>query len=166
MRILILFLSLALVGCASSQKPKLRGNLFAELTPGHRVEIKYRSRGDFHSIAYDFQFQRAEQSTSVRISVRDWIPKSPKLKPPRLLGTITLSAQDIAGLDRLIRFYRTHPAYLCTSGDQITIEHFRPMTGDTAIATESYWDLSCQVNDVPGVLTLPDLAGRLNPLHQ
>ena len=161
-------LTLALAGCAGTHQQKSGGNLFSELQPGDRVHIRFASQGCFHSNAWDFEFERGSATTVRVASFRgswDAARKSMQYRSPRPLGTLTLAPHDIAGLDRLVRFYRTHPDGYCTTVDDITIEHFqRPNgPGSTASAREHYIDSSCKSYDVPGVTTLPSLAKRLEP---
>ena len=165
--ILALFLSV-LAGCASTHQPKLRGNLFSELEPGDRIHVRFASKGCFLSSDYDFEFAR-DTSTTVRVTsltrTRSAAKKSFDYHSPKRLGTLTLTPRDITGLDRLIRFYRTHTVGGCTTTEDILIEHFRHIYGPTApaMATEHYIDLSCATYGLSGVTTLPSLAERLEP---
>ena len=120
--------------------------------------------GCFHHFGYDFHFERSA-TTTVRISSRSAMAGTIELHSPKPIGTLTLTPRDIAGLDRLVRFYRTHAGGLCTTKNDITIEHFFRIYGPAApaIATEHYLDLSCATDEIPGVTTLPSLAERLEP---
>jgi hypothetical protein len=163
----ILGLTLVLAGCASMHQPKRSGILFSELQSGDRVHICFASTGCFHSNDYDFEFKRGG-ATTVRVaslSRSSWnaARKSFQYHSPKRLGTLTLTPREIAGLDRLVRFYRTHPDASCTTTDDITIEHFKRIYGPSspAIASEHYLDGSCEADKLPGVTTLPSLAKRL-----
>jgi hypothetical protein len=160
------FLTLVLAGCAGTHQPKRRGNLFSELQPGERVHIRFLSTGCFHNDAYDFDFER-DGATTVRVAAVsrscNAVGKSMPYRAINPLGTLILTPRDISGLDRLIRFYRTHPAGGCTTRDDITIDHFRWIhrPDSPAIASEHYIDASCDTDDLPGVRTLSSLARRL-----
>ena len=164
-------LTFAFAGCASTHQPKLRGNLFAELQPGDRIHVRFSSAGCFHCIDYDLEFERGT-STTVRVASlsRSWNATKRKLEyhSPKRLGTLTLTTRDISGLDRLIRYYRTHPIGGCTTIDDITFEHFRRSYGPTAppIATEHYIDASCAADEISGVTSFASLATRLEPKAQ
>jgi hypothetical protein len=156
----------ALAGCANTHSSKNRGNVFSELRPGDRISVRFGTIGCFHSGAYGFEFERGTANT-VRVSSlsRTWSAAKNAFRyhTPKPLGTLTLTQRDLSGLDRLIRFYRTHPNGACTTSDDIIIEHFWRSLGPTAppIASEHYLDLSCAAADLPGVTTFPALAERL-----
>jgi len=165
-RAIFAILILAFAGCAGTHLPKRSGNLFSELQPGDRVHIRFASTGCFHSNDYKFEFERGD-ATTVRVAAlsRSWNAgrKSFDYHSPKQLGTLTLTPRDISGLDRLVRFYRTHPEGGCTTTDDVTIEHFQHFNdpASPAIATEHYVDDSCDTYRLHGLTTLPSLANRL-----
>ena len=152
-RAIPVLVALMFAGCASTRWPKQHGDLFSELSTGERVHILFSSKGCFHEYTYDFDFERGA-TTTVRITSPEGSPGHPR--------TLTLSPRDISGLDRLVRFYRTHSGGGCTTVDDIIIEHFRGGSGSSmpATATEHYRDASRGTHDLPGVTTLSSLAGR------
>jgi hypothetical protein len=164
-------LCLALAGCASTRSRKNAGNVFSELRSGDRISVRFGTIGCFHSAAYGFDFERGT-ATSVRVSAlsRTWSAAKNAFQyhSPKPLGTLSLTQRDLSGLDRLIRFYRTHPQGACTTSDDIIIEHFRSSLGPAAppIALEHYLDLSCAADDLPGVITFSALAQRLQSKPQ
>ena len=168
-RAILLLLIITLSGCASVHHPKRKGNLFAELLSGDRVHIRFQSGGCFHHYVYDFEFERSS-ATTVRIASlsSSWntTKKAVQYHSPKQLGTLTLTPSDIAGLDRLMRYYHTHPTGACTTIDDIAIEHFDRFGGSTAIASEHYIDDSCGLWSLPRVTTLTSLVERLKPKPQ
>jgi len=167
-RSILILLSVLLTSCASTHQPRSRGDLFSELSPGDRVHIRFASMGCFHSYGYDFDFERGAATTVRVTSLKRSYNEAAKefaYTSPKRLGTLTLTSRDISGLDRLVRYYRTHPRGMCTTVDDVTIEHFRRIWGPSApaIATEHYLDLSCATDDLPGITTLDSLAKRLDP---
>ncbi len=166
MRILFLALVASLfVGCASTPPPPPE-RLFSELQPGDRIHVHFRSTGCLHNVAYAFDFERGARTT-VRIASlgRAVSPITLDIEDqvPHPLGTLTLSARDIRGLDRLVQFYRTHPDGFCSTAEYITIQYptYRDDHSDAVILTERYTDLSCDTFRLPGLTTFPALARRL-----
>jgi len=152
---------MALVGCASARQEQRHGNLFSELQPGERITIRFTSQGCFHYFGYDFEFAR-NGTTTARITPVECrlstAGHSNDYHTRQSLGTLTLTSTEISGLDRLVRFYRTHPKRRCTTVDEITIKHLR---GKSVIATENYIDASCDTYNLRRVTTLPSLVKRI-----
>jgi hypothetical protein len=169
MRILILAaLASLFAGCASAPPPPPPPpeHLFSELQPGDRIHVHFRSVGCYHNVAYTFDFERGARAT-VRIKSlgRAWSPVTPDFETqiPHLLGTLTLSARDLRGLDNLVQFYRTHPDGFCSTAEDITIKYpqYFEDRPEPVIVTERYTDLSCDNFRLPGLTTFPSLAQRL-----
>src|SRR5215813_8104192 len=73
---------------------------FSELPVGNVLTIHLQSSGCFHEDCYHFNFQRKpEASISVDTSQTDE-------KGPQVLPTLTLSDEDVKGLDNMLDFYR------------------------------------------------------------
>src|SRR4051812_28345602 len=106
----------ALAGCAAQSGEHLEpysaviGHPFSRIQPHDHFTVGYTSQGCFHYYAYRFEFERRDR-VQVRIS-KLW-------KPRHHLGTVTLSDEDLAGLDRLVAYYRSHPDGACTMNDGI-----------------------------------------------
>lgn len=62
---------------------------------------------------------------------------------PRPVATVTLSSQDVRGLDRLLQYYRTRPPGGCTNRDQLCVT--RRAYG-WKLRTESYFDDTCRID--------------------
>jgi len=152
---------LALAGCAAPSGDRHFAldqtavrHPFSRIQPQDHITVGYTSQGCFHYLAYRFQFERRDK-VQVRITTL-W-------KPRRYLGTVTLSDEDLAGLDRLISYYRTHPEGECTTNDGVDITYRRTSYGVTyGLAEEKYNDMSCQVDETKGVLSLRELAHRVD----
>jgi hypothetical protein len=62
---------------------------------------------------------------------------------PRRVATVTLSSQDVQGLDRLLQYYRGGRPGFCTRYDYIVVS--RSVYG-WKLQSETYLDFSCRVD--------------------
>lgn len=151
----------ALSGCATSRPSQPLGGPFSQLQPGEQIKIHFISQGCFRTVAYDFAFER-NTATTVRIwslkPSRNASTESLEYHALKPLGTLTLTSRDIQGLDRLIRFYQSHPEGRCTTVDKITISHIRD---GRVIAENHYVDQSCDASNSRHITALPSLVRRL-----
>jgi hypothetical protein len=122
-----------------------RSQSLSQLAPGDRLHVAYHSRGCFHDRKYDIDFERGP-SVTARASGR----------------TVTLSPQEIAGLDKLLEFYRSRPRGGCTTHDKIAISHFR---AGKEISSEQYVDGSCATYQMKGVTRFYEIAKKLGLEH-
>jgi hypothetical protein len=76
------------------------------------------------------------------------------------LGSMQLTDEDIAALDRLLAYYRSVPSGVsCTNVDKISVI-YRKNGGKPK--KESFVDGHCETLDNDDLLTLPDLVEKLN----
>jgi hypothetical protein len=112
----------------------------SQLQPGDRFHVAYHSRGCFHDRRYEIDFERGASVTA------------------RSSGhAITLTPREVAGLDKLMEFYRSRPPGGCTTEDEITISHSHA----GKISREHYLDGSCATYEMKGITQLDDIAKRL-----
>jgi hypothetical protein len=115
--------------------------LLSQLRPGERVHISYHSRGCFHDRSYEFDFER-KGSVTVRSSGH----------------VVPLTSQEIAGLDKLIAFYRSRPGGGCTTQGEIVISDFRDRQ---QISSEHYVDGSCATYEMKDITRFYEIAKKL-----
>lgn len=120
----------------------------ADLPKGDQLEISFASDGCRHSRAYNLTFRRATETTVFITNAKKQAES----------GQLTLSKDDVDGLDRLVRFYRSRSPGNCTTSDSITISQRHE---GKIVATEEYTDDSCATHTMTGVTTIPALVRRL-----
>jgi hypothetical protein len=133
-------------------EPTARVDAFSKLKQGDTLIVRFHSSGCFHNETHELTFR---QASDLSLS----IVKMPGVN----LGTLTLSKSDIAGLDRLMEFYRSKRSGGCTSVDDITFSQQRD--GKT-LATEQFTDDSGQDSSIAGITLFRTLIMRLSPPRQ
>ena len=107
------------------------------------MEVIFTTSGCFHFATYELKFLR---STDLTVSIvqleRVWSPARKAFTSTNRvsLGGLTLTKTDVAGLDRLLQFYRSSPRNGCTTVDTISI--LQRHDGKVA-AREQFTDGSC-----------------------
>ncbi len=124
---------------------------FTSLAPGERVEVSYQSQGCFHWYDYSLIFQRDKEPTMTAYGI-GYDSQSKEI------GTLTLSRDDLTGLDKLIDFYRSGPLGGCTTVDTVEVSVY---LGDHLMAEEHFKDASCDTYFMKDVTTFNDLISRL-----
>ena len=105
--------------------------------------IVYTSRGCFHDRTFDFDFERQTSGITCSVSGR----------------SVTLSTDEVGGLDKLLQYYRSAPKGGCTTQDIITVTVFRT---DHVVARESYVDGTCATEDMEDVTRFYTLVRKLD----
>ena len=134
-----------LLGICSSVAALGSSPSLAQLASGERLRIAYHSQGCFHERQYDIEFQGGASVTARSGS-----------------HTVTLSPQQVAGLDRLFAFYRSRPRGGCTTVDTITITRFR---SSERVSSEKFVDDSCATYQMTDVTRLSEIAKQLGLQH-
>ena len=135
---------------------------FSKLKQGDTLVVRFHTSGCFHDATHEFTFRRGSELTvSVVQLPRDATrPGVITTQTNRVeLGTLTLSKSDVAGLDRLMEFYRSKHDSLCTTIDRIS---FTQQRDSKTVATEEITDGSCQIYDKKRLTRFPELIGRLS----
>src|SRR6266478_8980759 len=131
--------------CAAlSAEPLAHVDAFSKLKQGDTLIVRFHTSGCFHDATHEFTFRRTSEFA---VSVEQ-LPHDPArtgifaTQTNRVdLGTLTLSKSDVAGLDRLMDFYRSKHDSFCTTVDHIT---FTQQRDGKMVATEQIEDGSCQ----------------------
>lgn len=124
------------------------------------MQVVFESRGCFHHYAYEIEFKRAPGLTATIVKIEDEWDKSAKkyIKDKRTaLGTVNVSDEEAAGLDRLLDFYRKQKFVACTTVDTISVT-LREAKG--VIAKESFTDGSGRSDSVEGLTLFRDLEDK------
>jgi hypothetical protein len=124
---------------------------FGQLEPLETIRVRFNSTGCFHSRTYELTFRRR---SSYAATVREVTTPIVGAAPKRSRTTV-LSSTRVAGLDRLLEYYRRESPGGCTTVELVTIT--RLSANGTPIATEQYVDESCGTQRLDGVTLLPDL---------
>ncbi len=143
-------------------EPPARVDAFSKLKQGDTLTVRFHTSGCFHDATHEFTFRRAsELSVSIAQLPRDAArPGVVTTQTNRVdLGTLTLSKSDVAGLDRLMEFYRSKHNSFCTTVDHLT---FTQQRDGKSVATEQIEDGSCQTDEMKRLTSFPELIGRLS----
>jgi hypothetical protein len=149
-----------LVSCGSLLASDNIGR-FSTLPRGEEIQVDFKSTGCFHSLTYELSFQRA---TNVIVSVTnieyEWSPERHIITATNRvqLGQLTLGEADLAGLDQLLRFYRSRRRGGCTTQDAIAVSWRRD---GKILATEQFTDETCATYNMTNLVTIPALVQRL-----
>jgi hypothetical protein len=137
---------------------------FRDFPVGDVVTVTYSSSGCFSQSHYAFEFQRTATAVTAaifRLEQQRGAQSDRELEPKRVpLGTVTLSAAEVAGLDRLLAFYRATPGGGCTTIDNITVAQY---SGKTLKTSEAFVDASCGAGQVPDATQFSALVAKLAP---
>ena len=128
------------------------------LRPYDTVAVRIDSEGCFHKNRFELTLV-PDDVGATWLSGDGMSMASPRLggaEPLRELITSRLVSRDqLAGLDRLLAYYRRGvSASICTSSTALRLSLRR---GGQVIAEESYIDRSCSTSEQPGVLTFYEL---------
>ncbi len=136
---------------------------FATLSASDELKMTYATRGCFHDRTYDLTFRRAGVLTVLIEEVTfAWTDQKEYLRVGvRKLGDTALTEADVAGLDRLIRFYRTNQERGSrTFSHAIDLSQLRD--GKT-VAKEHFYDAACASCNKADLLSIQSLVSRLPP---
>ena len=112
-------------------------------------------------MAYEFYFQHAATFTVEVIQIkRQWTKDRKGFENSKRvpLGTVTLTDVELAGLDRLFKFYRSKMDRMTTNTDRITAVL---KSGGTVKATESFIDSTAATYDMKDLTLLSSIPARL-----
>jgi len=116
---------------------------FSSLPKGDELEMTFTTSGCFHFATYELKFHRSTELavSIVQIERGGLVVGKGHTSTNRVsLGDLTLTEADVAGLDRLLQFYRSSPRDGCTTVDTISVSQHH--AGKTT-ATEQFTDGSC-----------------------
>jgi hypothetical protein len=139
--------SLALAGSVLAAEPIS----FRKLPDGDTIEVTFQSFGCFHQAAHALDFARGKEMT---VDILSLVPP----KRGKALGKITVSDRDLAGLDRLMKFYRSKQPGGCTTVDTIGVVQKHD---GKVVAEEKYTDSTCATYDKKDLTLFSALISRL-----
>lgn len=118
------------------------------LTTGEEIRIEFSSRGCFHDTKYFYVLRGGpERVLDVSEAKATWNSEEKKRVDLGVvkIGTVSLTGEDINGLDSLFTFYRMKNAGVCTTTDHIKVEYVR---AGTIIGKEEFIDSSCATSSI------------------
>lgn len=116
---------------------------FATMENGDRVEITHHSTGCFHNIISYYEVRKVGTTcffTQYAITWDKSVP--PQMVEKKVIGELTLTADDIAGLDGLISYYRGRQSSSSTTQVYVLVEYYE---GGRRIKVENLEDGSGSV---------------------
>lgn len=158
MRIYFLAVVLAFfaIHCGERDQPAVPQRTFAWLPKGDTLEVTYASVGRSHNDSYRFVFQHPHDYTAT-VTI---LHTHDSTEDGKELGTITLTHEEMEGLDNLFRLYRANIQGSCTTEDRITV--VRRHDGNV-LSTEEFIDNACvadQMQMEDAVTSLGEIVGR------
>lgn len=120
---------------------------FQHIPEGNTIEVMFESKGCFHHGRYQFVFQGA-RAVVIKMEAKRNIP----------VGAVTLSKSELAGLDRLLIFYRERRPGLCTTSDTIALTQ---KTGGKVVKREFFQDDTCETDEMKRVTRFTDIVAKL-----
>lgn len=100
-----------------------------------KVVLDYQSQGCFHGMAYRLEYT---PTPTPHLTVTE---RGLEGTTPRLIGIVTLTAEQVSSLDNTLRFFRKHDREgACTTRDMLEVTVYR--NGEKS-ATESHEDATC-----------------------
>jgi len=115
--------------------------LFEQLGNGQSVRVVFHSEGCFHNETYEFEFRRSPTLVVTVAWVEELdVAKAVILAPKRVvLGTVDVTDDEAAGLDRLLHYYRSPPQgagiRFTTTQERISVTLFN---GEKVISNVQY----------------------------
>lgn len=106
------------------------GLLFSQMEVGDKVQVTKSSKGCFHNLTLYYEVSREEGAhtfTQYRITW-DGEANLRKIVKKEVIGSIPISQKDVAGLDKLLGFYRADKNVYSTTQDSLVFE-FRDRNG-------------------------------------
>ena len=98
---------------------------FATMTREDKAVIKYISTGCFHHRFYALTFAGTSPMTVKVEQFKDNMDSENARNGKKRTTTLTLSPQDVAGLDKLFNFYRTPSKGGCTTVDKVGVAWYK-----------------------------------------
>ena len=137
---------------------------FRGLAPNQRIHVNYAMKGCFLFDRFEFDFVRTPALTGTvthidfeRVSPDDVVFKK------NVLGKAVLAEDEVAGLDRLMKFYRRKFSTFSSRIDEISVDHFG---AKGKISNESFMDSTESADELESVTTFMDLAGKVSEKYR
>lgn len=136
---------------------------FQRLPVGGTIHIAYTIQGCYSGSSYEFVFERGETMTVHASSIgKEWNAARQRLEESSraTVGRLTLSDEQIAGLDRLFAYYRTKTSDRCSIVRHVDATQ---KSGDSVDATESFIDDRSPSRELKDITTLESILLALRP---
>ena len=136
--------------------------LFEQLKEGQSARVEFSSKGCFHNETYEFEFRRvpALAATITRVEMKWDAAKKEYVETGRVaLGTVDVSDDEAAGLDRALQFYRRPRADThCTTSTCVSV---MLRDGEKVISEEHLRENTCSIQNIAGLVLFSDLTDKL-----
>ena len=135
--------------------------LFSQLKDGEKAQVKLRSSGCFHDVTYHFEVLRKNGIHRFVQYKTAWrFTKGGRAVRKKIIaGNVVLSSEDIAGLDKLLEYYRKEKSGWCTSRSQLHVL-FRYGNGTGREETLTDYSGGTELGTPAGVLSFYQLMDR------
>lgn len=101
------------------------GPSFSSMEDGDRVEITHHSTGCFHNIISYYEVRKTDGACFFTQYAITWDKKVPaQMVEKKVIGELRLGADDIAGLDGLLRYYRERKTSGSTTQVSVLVEYY------------------------------------------
>jgi hypothetical protein len=162
-RILFPILTSAMISLMTKASAADQIDGFTKLPSGNTLQMRFTSGGCFHFYILDLTFTSSPRPAATVFDIVLEPAETGKGTGLREAGRekrgkLSLSKNDLAGLDNLLAFYRTNTAAGCTTHNGIEISQVRD---GKIVASEKFQDNSCGARRINGVLTIGALEQRL-----
>lgn len=96
---------------------------FSRMEDGDRIELTQHSQGCFHDNTTYYEVKRTKGSYLFTEYLITWKPgPTPQIAEKKARGTLTLTAQEVAGLDALLEFFRGKKSVGSTTTVSLIVE--------------------------------------------
>lgn len=111
---------------------------FATMEDGDRVEITHSSKGCFHDWTRYFEVSRQDGILEFREYAITWKKRiPPTIAEKKVMGELTVTKNEIAGLDSFLRFHREKKNGFSTTESSLLVEYFE---GSKRVGAENLHD--------------------------
>lgn len=158
--LIMFFLTASFCAVHCAEQPS-RVETFSKLKQGDTLIVRYHTSGCFHDATHELTFHHASDLTVSIRQLAGYVASSGTIQTNSVeLGTLKLSKTDVAGLDKLLKFYHSKHDNICTTVDHIS---FTQQRDGKTVATEEIEDGSCQTDEMKDITRFAELIARLNP---
>jgi len=131
---------------------------FSQLGPRDELRVHFHANGCFYDTRYNLVFRGGDAPSVSIATVSTTLSRYMHQAPGVPVLSSALSDTMLAGLDGLLRFYRSRPPGRCTSSEEIEMVQLHD---GAIVAQERFRDGSCASTRTPGVYSLSQLIGRV-----
>jgi hypothetical protein len=145
-------------GVRAREAAERKATDFSQLPWGDEIEVQYDIRGCFFFAHYELKFERAAD-LKVSVSMPDFLTRTSGGTTNLVdIGSLTLSAADAEGLDRLWEYYRSASREWCSTDTEDLVVIYRHR--GKVVRVEHFVNRFCTESD-PRAIFLRELMKRL-----